>query len=348
MLATIEVLTPYGALVGVAALAPLLALIVSRRRVLATRATLGLRAPGLPRDLAAAASIAAVGLLAAAAAAQPVLRSVERTSGRSDVAVLVVVDTSRSMLAAPAPGAPNRLERARRIAGAVRSSLDEVPVGVASLSDRVLPHLFPTLDKTVFTRVLQGPIRGGHPPPAGGFGASSSLNALAKLGEGNIFAETVANRLVLVLTDAESDPLDSAALRAALHGTRPLDVAVVLVGRSGEQVYDSGGLPEPGYRPRPGAESSARRVAALAGGRFFGEAEAAAVVGWAVGRTRSPTRATEADVLGVERRELAPLLMAAAAVPLLLLVLLRGVPIPAGRRRFPGTLGAAWRRSSAG
>ena len=32
------------------ALAPLLALIVSRRRVLATRATLGLRAPGLPRD----------------------------------------------------------------------------------------------------------------------------------------------------------------------------------------------------------------------------------------------------------------------------------------------------------
>lgn len=348
MLATIELLTPLGALVGLAGAAPLAAIVVARRRVAAARRALGLATQGVLRDVAAAICIAVAALLTALAATQPVVRGVERTAGRSDVAMLIAIDTSRSMLASGGPGAPTRLERARRVATTVRGALEDTPVGIVSIADRALPHLFPTLDPASFSRVLAGPIRGGHPPPAGGFGASSSLNALEKLGDGTIFPETAERRLVLVLTDAESDPLDARTLRTALRGRRPVELAIVRFGRAGEQVYDRGGLPEPGYRQPPGAESVARALARFVEGSYFDETAAVGARDWALDQVARSPRKARTDVLGVTRRELAPLLVGLAAIPLAALLALRGVPVPAVGGRFPGTLVAAWRRSSVG
>ena len=73
--------------------------------------------------------------------------------------VVVVLDTSRSMLASASPGAPTRFERAVGFGAALRSRVGDVPFGLASFTDRVLPHLFPTLDGQASVRIYtaEGP-----------------------------------------------------------------------------------------------------------------------------------------------------------------------------------------------
>ena len=48
-----------------------------------------------------------------------------------------------------------RMERAQRFGLRMRRRLTELPSGVASLTDRVLPHLFPTADEEVFTAAVE-------------------------------------------------------------------------------------------------------------------------------------------------------------------------------------------------
>ena len=59
------------------------------------------------------------------------------------------------MLATSAPGAPTRFARAVAFALRLRDRLGNAPVGVASLTDHPLPHLFPTADRLAFTLVLK-------------------------------------------------------------------------------------------------------------------------------------------------------------------------------------------------
>ena len=78
------------------------------------------------------------------------VESDKRPHVRTDAEAFVVLDVSRSMLAQSSLTRPQRIERAKAAAIELRRGLPDVRVGVASLTDRVLPHLFPSADEKVF------------------------------------------------------------------------------------------------------------------------------------------------------------------------------------------------------
>ena len=152
-------LTPLGALAALAALLPLGAAVHGRTRVTAVARRLGLDPPRRwslgARTAAAAAAIALLGL----AAAQPALTDQTLVRERTDVAALFVLDTSRSMAASLTPTSPTRLARAITAAVQLRAAIPEVPAGVATFTDRVLPDLLPVADVAGFDAVVRA---GGH------------------------------------------------------------------------------------------------------------------------------------------------------------------------------------------
>src|SRR5262245_28747950 len=162
---SVSFLTPIGWLLALAALLPLLAFLLVERRAHRVRSQLQLPEPPLRSKLPLALSLAAVPILLAAAAAQPVLESREQRSVRADAEAFMIFDTSRSMLAADAANAPNRLERSRAAAEKVRRQLADIPVGIASLTNRMLPHLFPSIDNATFVSTVERSIGIERPPP---------------------------------------------------------------------------------------------------------------------------------------------------------------------------------------
>ena len=113
------------------------------------------RAIGLPEPRprvvrAAVAAIVVAAALLGLAAAQPRLEWTSDKRVRDDAEAIVVLDTSRSMLARTSPRSPIRYARATDAALRFRAAFEDVPVGIASFTDRVLPHLFPSPDDDVF------------------------------------------------------------------------------------------------------------------------------------------------------------------------------------------------------
>lgn len=330
------------------ALVPLALLALTSLRGDRARRAVGLPPAGLGPQRWPALAVVTLGLLVALAAAQPVLRTSDSTPVRADAAAYVVVDTSRSMLAARSPGSETRLVRARRAALALRSALPDVRVGVASLSDRVLPHLFPSPERAAFASVLARAIRAGQPAPTGLGRSGTNLTALAALPTENFFAPEVTRRAAVVITDAESDPIDEVALDAAFRAEPHTTLVLVRMGRSGEQVFDARGRPEPGYQPPGSPDATARAVAAATSGRVFAEDRADAAAR-AVRAALGASGPTVAHGRGERRHALAPWLVALAALPLAALLSWRNLDLTRrGRSATAATLQAARRRSSVG
>ena len=144
---TIDVLTPAAGLITLAALIPLAAFFQVSRHADRVRRAVGLPALPLRRCLTPMIALLSVAALLGLAAMQPFLQRTSTRRVRSDAEVLMVLDVSRSMLAQTSPDAPTRLERAKAAAERLRAGLPVVPVGIASLTNRVLPHLFPSADQ---------------------------------------------------------------------------------------------------------------------------------------------------------------------------------------------------------
>ncbi len=344
----VELISPFGAVVGLVALLALVELRRSRRRSDVARQAIGLTRVRRGRVDGVGVAICSVAALVAVAAAQPVLVDTNRVPVRRDAAVYIVIDTSRSMLASREPGMQTRLERARRIAQIVRSELPGIKVGVASMSDRVLPHLLPSLDVASFDDTVAHVLRAGEPTPQGGGKTTSSLGALAALVQDNFFLASERRRAAVVISDFESIPFDQRHLARALRGPPGIALELVRIGGSGERVFDQRGKPELGYQPEPGAAALTRDVAAAVGGHTFGEHSADAAgraVASALGREGKTTVVSHVTA----RRVLAPDALGLAALPLILLLLARNLPRGVGRRPVSAaTLTAARRRSSAG
>ena len=306
--------TPGAALLGLAVLLPLAVTAAATVRVRRVRRVLGLPAPKRRGYLVPAAASAGAAALLALAAAQPVLTRHERQLVRTDAEAYVVLDVTRSMLAQANPSARARLERAKEAALTIRAALPGVPVGIASMTDRVLPHVFPTPDEDVFRATIERSIGIEHPPPQSGFGTNvtsiGSLDALSQLG---FFSPAAAKRLAVVVTDGESQPSDPTRLAALLQGPPRIETVFVHVWGANERVFRRG-APEPQYEPDPSSRSALQRLAAATGGSVFAEERA----GQAAARAR--------DVLGsgrvVSRAEarayvgLAPYLALGALLPL--------------------------------
>jgi hypothetical protein len=316
----LELQTPGWAVVAVLVALPLVALAVGLRRRDRVLHALALDRPARRAAVVPAVALAGIALLVGTAAAQPVVVDDAERPVRRDAEALFVLDVSRSMLAAPAPGAPSRFDRARGLALRLRAAIPAVPAGVASLTDRALPHLFPSADARAFTSTLDRAVRVGRPLPLVGGGRATSFAPLAAVAGRGYFGEDVERRVAVVLTDGESTPFDVAGLRAELAEAPPLEILFVRLSAAGERVFRRGGSAE-GYRTDRRAGEELSRLAAALGAEVVSEAEPARAESLLQGALgRGPTRAVR------ERRSttaLAPFVLAAALAPLGLLVVAR-------------------------
>jgi hypothetical protein len=314
---TFSFLTPFDAMFALAAVVPLAALLASERRSRAIRRVLSLPAPRSRAVLPVAVAIASLTSLVAVAAAQPIVVRQRLVSDRADAQAFFLFDTSLSMQASPRPGGPTRLARAKRLALQLRAKLADVPVGIASMTDRSLPNLMPTTDASLFTRTLYESVAVNRPPPSQAYkGRATTFQALVPLVESNFYGRGVQRRLLVVFTDGESSKI-SPLLQITLH--RRVTPVFVHVWATGERVYSAHGKPDPKYVSDPTSGAALAQLATLTGARRayteheLGQVERAARAAVGYGGKRS-------HVDAYSRVALAPGFVLAGVVPLAFLL----------------------------
>jgi von Willebrand factor type A domain len=315
-------LTPLAALAALAALLPLSAAAYSRGRAAAVARRLGLDPPPrwwLGRRIAVAAiAVVLLGL----AATQPVLSDQTVVRTRSDVAVLFVLDTSRSMAASLTPTSPTRLARAKQAAARLRAAIPDVPAGVATLTDRVLPDLLPVPDGAGFDAVVERGVAIEDPPPVTQATNATSYAALDNIATGNYFTKRTTRRVIVLLTDGESNAFDPDQLAHKLSPQAGYRFLAIRFWNQDEAVFDADGQREPSYHPDPTGRVLLAQLAAALGGRSFEESQsnaAAAYLRQIVGR----------GSVGRARGVPGQLALAPYVAGLAILLLLIGV-VPAG------------------
>jgi len=304
-------LTPLAGLVAFAVILPLVAFARSEQRAAHVRSVLRLAPPGGSRRQTIAA-IVVLAVLVGIGAAQPILEETREHSARTDAQAFLLLDTSRSMLAAAAPGEETRYDRAAAAARRFRESLPGLPIGIASLTDRVLPLVFPSANPDTFERVLSNSIAVDKPASRGADNArASALDATAVVPERNFF-RGAQRRLVLILTDADTQRIHPRRLRTQFQGSG-IDTILVRIGGPGERIFAADGGVEP-YAADPASAAAADQYAAAVGGRAFAEDEldeAVAAARDTIGTGRTTLRVEASDV-----RPLGPYVFLAALLPL--------------------------------
>ena len=219
-------------------------------------AQLGLGAPDGRSLTSQTIAFPALSLLLGLAAAQPVLATHSALPGRNDAAVFFVFDVSRSM-SARTPGSPTRLDQARREAKQLRAELPGLPVGVASITDRLLPHLFPSVSVNTFDATLDESLAIDRPTSSLPYGNAlgTRLGALQDLVIGRYFEARAKRRVAVVFTDGESLPNDLSTLPQFLH-EGGVKVLFLRFWHPNERVYDAQGRQEPTYVPDPDSEAT--------------------------------------------------------------------------------------------
>jgi hypothetical protein len=317
---SIAFLTPLAALIALSGLLPLLAFLRRERRARRVRTTLDVAEPPSGPNRRLLAALVAVPVLAGLAAAQPVLDRSKAVAERADAEILFVLDTSRSMAAAAGPSEPTRFERARAAALDIRAQLPGVPAGVASLTDRTLPHLFPTSDGSSFRATLARSVGVERPPPAQSYVTlATDLTALSAVADQSFFSPSATKRLLVVLTDGETqvvrprlgDALRKAHVRSVFVHVWGAEESIFVTSKSEVQ-----------YRPDPTSGRTLARAAALINGAVFSEDDVAGVVARARQELgEGPTRPrTQQDLLA-----LMPYATLAAFAPLALVLRRRNV-----------------------
>jgi hypothetical protein len=311
-------LSPRGALAIVGVVVPLLALVLVRRRAGRVRRTLALDEPRAAGLVLAVSSVLTAGACLALAAAQPVVEQTKTLRTRTDAEAFMVLDISRSMLARRGSGGSTRLERAKAAAVGLRAALPEVRVGIVSLTDRALPHLFPSSDQDVFEATIDRSLGIERPPPRSSFASlATSLETLTTIRTHRFFAPSARKRLLVVLTDGESQPVAGARLGSLFRRPPVIDVVFVHFWHPDERVFTEG-RPEPQYRPDRSARVVLDGLATLLAGDVFSENE----LGEATRAARGHLGSGPTVVRGEQSGEipLAPYLAAAALAPLALLL----------------------------
>ncbi len=308
-LGTLSFVSPLAALVAVAVVPALLAAASAERRSRMLCHVLGLPARGLASVAGTGVALAGCAAFLALAAAQPVIGKVRPLQGRQDAQALFVFDISRSMLARGGPTGPTRLTRARGAARAVRARLPSLPVGVVSMTDRVLPHLFPTVGMGLFDATLRDALGIERPPPDRlGRGRATSLGSLGLLATRNFFGEHASRRVAVVFTDGESLPYDALDLRDRLD-QGGVTLIVVRTWARDERIYDARGDAIAAYRPDAGAQAALDTNMAAVGARVFNSTDVDGIAGavrgavgsgpvWPEGRELHTTSLAPYAVLG--------------------------------------------------
>jgi hypothetical protein len=315
-------LTPLGALLCLGALLPLAALALNERQAGRARRVLGLAAPELRSRVATAAALASIPILLGLALAQPVLVSTVTQHVRTDAQVYYVFDTSISMRASAGPRAATRLDRARIAGAKMRQALSVVPAGVATMTDRVLPNVFPTADEEVFAAALAETVGIERPPPKGFNDTATTFAALDTFVGNNFFTPGIPNRVVVLLTDGETAPYYPGDLHNALRPRPRTHFVVVRFWHRGERIY-LGGRADPGYKPDARSAQAVRTLVSAIGGRAFEENDLGGAI--AAARAYAGNGPLEPVGRGLRVITLARWLALAALVPLAFLLWRRNV-----------------------
>lgn len=274
--ATLTLLTPRAALVGIPALAALFAALYGQRRAGAVRQALRLPPPPPARGRARLALVGALVLLLTLTAAQPALTRERHLRVRHDVQALFVLDVSRSMAASATASSPTRLDRAVDAAVRLRAAIPGISAGLATLTDRVLPDLFPVPDVTAFDRVAKRGVSIESPPPQTSAARATSYDALQQIPGAGYFDPQARSRVVVVLTDGESGPVQTSEVAAAFAAVPGYRLLFLRVWRPGEQIYDADGRAEQAYRADPSGGATLDSLAAALDAHAYGDGELAA------------------------------------------------------------------------
>jgi hypothetical protein len=125
----------------------------------------------------------------------------------------------------------------------VLEGVGEVPAGVATLTNRMMPLLFPTGDGRSVTAVIDHSLQIMQPPPVPYTTArESSLSALGLAADRSYFDPTARKRALVVFTDLDSDAFSLSGTLRILRAHR-IEPFVVRVARPGERVFDPSGRP---------------------------------------------------------------------------------------------------------
>jgi hypothetical protein len=318
MATSLVFLSPLGALLILGVLLPVGAVFLARRRARRVRTGLGLIEPSRSQLVLTLAMMIAAGTFLGVAAAQPVVERTTTAHIRTDAEAFVVVDISRSMLSRRGAGGEQRIDRAKRIAREVRISLGDIRFGVVSLTDRVLPHLFPSADADVFEATLDRSLGIEQPPPRSSLATSATkLDALAAIRTLRFFSPVSRKRLLVVLTDGETQPVAGARLGALLQRPPAIETVFVHLWHPDERVY-TGNVPEAQYRPDPSARALLDGIAKSIDGSVFAESDVTPATQKARELLGTGPTAVQGEEAG--RVPLAPYFAAAALAPLALLL----------------------------
>lgn len=308
-------LTPIDALFALAAAVPLAALWLAQSRMERIRRLFSLTSPRRRELLGVVGALVLLPVLMGVAAAQPVVVHRQLLYQRTDVQAFFVFDTSRSMTARTGIRGADRLERAKREAEGVIPKLGDIPVGVASMTDRVLPDLMPTTNLALIERVIGQSVGINRPPPtAEHVGRATTFAALYPIPISNFYSPGLRNRILVVFTDGEATPFDPGVdyNRAATLGTA-VHVLFVHVWSPNERIYIHGHV-DPSYSPDPTSAGALSRFAAASKGRVFGENDLHALAPTIRQEAGSSPVATKFS--GYARIALAPWFILAGVVPL--------------------------------
>jgi hypothetical protein len=247
------------------------------------------------------------------AAAQPVVVRHHSLGERLDVQAFFVFDTSLSMSARETPQGPTRLTRAKQEAEQVIPRLGDIPVGLASMTDRVLPLLMPTPNFALALRTLHQSVGIDRPPPSQLYrGRATTFQALFPLGSSNLYGPGVRHQILVVFTDGEDAPLRS-PVGFDLARAMTIHPLFVHVWAPTERIYLHGRV-DPRYTPDPSSGRVLSRFAAAAHGQVFGENDLSSLVRTI--REEAGSSPVRTSVIGYARVALAPWFVLAGVVPL--------------------------------
>ena len=270
MVGSLVFLTPAGGFVGLAFLVTLGASLVRARSERRAREVLRLARPTRGRRLARPLALGVLAALVAATAAQPAIKTSSSTPMRSDAEVYLTFDVTRSMLARATPTGTDRLDRSRALGLEIHNGLLDFPTGVATLTNRMMPLLFPTGDARGVTAVLNRSLRILQPQPARLTAArATQVGVLTLAADRSYFNPQAKRRALVVFTDLDTDYFSLTGTLQLLreHHIEPF---VVRVAKPGEAVFNRDGRPLT-YRPNSTVAVGALR---RSGWHAFEETEA--------------------------------------------------------------------------
>jgi hypothetical protein len=308
----VSFLTPLDALFVLAAALPLGALVLTERRATRIRRLLTVAGPGRRTVVPVVAALVGLSALVAVAAAQPVVVRQRMVSERADAQAFVLFDTSLSMRASAGPNTLSRLQRAKRMAIRLQQSLSDVPFGIATMTDRSLPIIMPTTDRTLFERAVRQSVAVDQPPPSQLYkGRATTFDALIPLVESHFYTEGVQRRLLVVYTDGESAKI-SPLFKLTLQ--RRVTPVFVHVWQPGERIYNKGKA-DPRYIADPASTAALNDIAKITGvPRAFPEGDTGAIARAA--RNAVGRAGTRTHIAAYARIALAPWFVLGGILPL--------------------------------